>query len=378
MVYDVCIIGTGSAGLSAAYTLALAGVTVVLIKQPKSNNLYIDKGETLNPNIGNLLSSINLKEKFEDLKLLKVSSFKSCWGSSKPVSRSAIFSPIGAGWILNRPVFEDMLFQNNEDLGVKIIEGETKNVNRVKSIYEIQLNKSTSIYSTISSKYIIYATGRKCPTFLNEGSKLSIDKLICCNIKIATNSSKIDTEVRLETVNSGWLYTVQTSSTYRILNFFTDGDLIKTNNKRELLSLISNYLQTSNCISNVISAGKLNNALDIQVFSANTSFRNHSFGEGWFICGDLAQTFDPLSSMGITTAIDNGIYTARLIINHINGHLIAPTLHDAKRKDVFVKYLYNRLLYYKQEVRWQNSVFWDRRQNLDEYKKILKALFGFI
>jgi flavin-dependent dehydrogenase len=85
-------------------------------------------------------------------------------------------------------------------------------------------------------------------------------------------------------------------------------------------------------------------------------------GPGWVAIGDAAMTFDPLSSLGIAKAVDQGGAMAAVLGRHLNSS--APVL-DEYVDDLsarYAQYLATRTGYYRLEQRWSDAEFWQSRQ----------------
>ena len=87
-------------------------------------------------------------------------------------------------------------------------------------------------------------------------------------------------------------------------------------------------------------------------------------GENWMTVGDVAATFDPLSSNGILTAIGDGIDSSDIVKRHLEGKSWSTRVHNEKVIARFNAYLNERFFYYNLEKRWKNLPFWNRNQSL--------------
>jgi flavin-dependent dehydrogenase len=78
--------------------------------------------------------------------------------------------------------------------------------------------------------------------------------------------------------------------------------------------------------------------------------------------GDAVCSFDPISSMGIGFALASGSQAATAInaSDHTSGDMsLQSYFKDTKR--IFSDYLKTRNKIYRQETRWPDSDFWQRR-----------------
>ena len=87
-------------------------------------------------------------------------------------------------------------------------------------------------------------------------------------------------------------------------------------------------------------------------------------GKNWLAIGDAAMAYDPLSSMGISKALHDGIISSRAIHSYLEGDVDALDILAEKAKGQFTDYCSTRNYYYELETRWKDSAFWKRRQGL--------------
>jgi flavin-dependent dehydrogenase len=96
--------------------------------------------------------------------------------------------------------------------------------------------------------------------------------------------------------------------------------------------------------------------------SAARSFRLESpTGPGWLAVGDAAMAVDPLSSMGILSALRSGVAAAATITAHLSGDEAALGRYSAEVAERFKTYLVERSAVYATERRWRALPFWKRR-----------------
>jgi flavin-dependent dehydrogenase len=84
-------------------------------------------------------------------------------------------------------------------------------------------------------------------------------------------------------------------------------------------------------------------------------------GRGWIAVGDAAAAFDPLSSAGLTHALDSAIDAAERIRHTLSGATTALDDYVACTLDEYDAYLAARQQYYARERRWHDQPFWRAR-----------------
>jgi len=73
--------------------------------------------------------------------------------------------------------------------------------------------------------------------------------------------------------------------------------------------------------------------------------------------------FDPLSSQGVSTALEFGLRAAKSIQAHLQGGARALVDYAQAVRQSFENYLRVRDHYYGREQRWPHSAFWRRRHS---------------
>ena len=93
------------------------------------------------------------------------------------------------------------------------------------------------------------------------------------------------------------------------------------------------------------------------VMVSNSSILEKVTGQNWLAVGDASVTFDPLSSNGIITAINNALNAANKIAEHFKSKHDCFEDYGKKLSTAFYNYLVKRNYYYNLERRWQNDPF---------------------
>jgi flavin-dependent dehydrogenase len=96
------------------------------------------------------------------------------------------------------------------------------------------------------------------------------------------------------------------------------------------------------------------------VMISSSSVLQNVIGQIWLAVGDASVTYDPLSSQGILSAINNSIIVADRIPKSSSKKDFDE--YDKKIKSDFCSYLTKRNYYYNLEKRWGNKPFWKENQ----------------
>jgi 2-polyprenyl-6-methoxyphenol hydroxylase-like FAD-dependent oxidoreductase len=85
-------------------------------------------------------------------------------------------------------------------------------------------------------------------------------------------------------------------------------------------------------------------------------------GDHWLAAGDAASTFDPLSSQGILKALRSGIFASYAIGDFLTRDDAAGLeRYRSFIREEYASYTATRAKYYREEQRWPESEFWQRR-----------------
>lgn len=367
--YNVCIIGSGSAAFSAAITLAEKGVKTILLKQEQGKATKKYFGETLSQSITSSLLEIGIQYSFQNIFMPAIDNSISSWGSHSIEKKSRLLHPSGFGWLFKRDEFEKILCQRLKETNTKIISSEIISVTKKTTRWVINFDKVS-----ISSDLIIIAVGRDKLNPLQLPRKTSVDKLVCCILSYKESNNHFDKSIYVDSSKNGWFYSIMNDSGNRVINYFTDGDLLNSKDEKQHIEFLKNEIKSLPSHSDVVTLSDLNKIDFYKVVSANTTFRTSLFQEGVLVCGDTAQTYDPLSSQGITNAVKDGISLGNAISDYYDGNQNSFKEYEARRRINFVEYLKNRHVIYSKEVRWKNNPFWERRHNIENLKLFLKKV----
>jgi flavin-dependent dehydrogenase len=363
---DVAIIGDGPAGAAAAIMMAKSGLSVCIIGLPSHNKIMF--GETLPPHIKELLIRLGVWKDFLDDGHLASAGNISAWGDSQLTESHFIFHPNSYGWHLDRPRFNRMLLNAAKRNGVYCFYSKIEPIKDLKGHFTIRFKKQNGLILdfNIVTDFIVDATGRSSWFSNRQGiRRIAFDRLcgyvcfLACKIKGDSDSMTL-----IESVSDGWWYSALLPGNIRVVSFFTDSDLpitefAKTFTGWNLLMRNTKYIRLN------LENYDYYNTSGPHIMLSNSSKIEKVNGENWLSIGDATATYDPLSSNGIVTAINDGIRASNIIFNYLNG---SARYLDEYNNDIstnFNKYLEKRAFYYKLENRWADSVFWKRNQAYD-------------
>lgn len=357
--FDVLIIGGGPAGSAAAIKLASAGVSVAVLERSDYSSARI--GETLPPDANPVLRALGVWEEFIGGRHLPSPGNISAWGSEKLAEKDFLFSPYGCGWHLNRAMFDSILSAAAEKSGAVVFRG-----TRAAGISR-QDGGSWRVFAEhfgdrllFETRYLLVATGRRAKLNVPLGKKRIFDRLLGAATIYDLNVpiSDLDHRTLVEAEENGWWYSAVLPQNQMIAAYMTDTDLLPENIRTSpgiLDGLLRNAPHTRDRLRNMVRR-------ETYLIPASTYFHVQFSGPGWLAIGDAAFTLDPLSSMGVTTAIKSGIEAARVVGSYLEGNKVCLREFINETTSFFSRYLIERRAYYDLENRWAGSRFWRRRR----------------
>ena len=363
--YDVIVIGSGPAGATTALELVRLGYSVALVEDTSDNRWKI--GECLPPVTKRLLLSLKLWEDFLDDRHRACYGVCSAWGSAELYHKSFIFDPYGSGWHLDRERFDKMLARSAAVAGTVRRLGSVVSCARAESDHwRIMLRSPDDHRSTLLARFAVDATGRRSWLARRQGaSRINLDRLVSLVGVIATtDATDLDSLTTVEATEYGWWYAARLPDDRLVLALMTDSDLqtVKTGMARDywLAQLcrtvhIRKFIESKNY--EVVSVSPTT--------AANSSCLNVASGHSWLAVGDAAAAHDPLSSQGISTAMEMAMAASRVIHRYLNGDSEGLGNYAAEVKSAFLRYLVNLKFYYGMEQRWPQTLFWSRRTLVD-------------
>jgi flavin-dependent dehydrogenase len=363
--FDVAIIGGGPAGSAAAIRLARAGSSVILIE--KESRREFKAGETLPPEAKPLLSDLGVGVAELNEQLASYGN-ESAWGSDRLVSNPFIKSPYGKGWHLDRPGFDQMLRRVARNAGACVLDDTAVTGIRGASPWRLRVSRGFR-GDGIECSWLIDCSGPVNWLGRQVGiERIRYDRLIATvtthTISSADSHSDRDCSTVIESVPDGWWYTSLVPGGRRVVAYLTDADLRPAATLRAISGFTAIFRQTQH-ISSRLSEYTLEGTP--RTVTASSSRLIRLAGEGWIAAGDAAMSFDPLSSLGIFSALYSGMKSAEALLSNAEGDSFALLAYEKIMSSLYERYLMQRRDFYSLEQRWPRQEFWIRRSGLPEH-----------
>jgi 2-polyprenyl-6-methoxyphenol hydroxylase-like FAD-dependent oxidoreductase len=356
---DVAILGDGPAGCATALTLAERGVRVAMIGPGKRKGRRIP--ENLGPEARAPLEKLGLWARFVAQGHPRCWAARSAWGSGELRERNSIRHAGGAGWLIDRDRLDPWMLSACAHAGVpwfaRCPSGRVKRGSRGN--WDILVEGGSSVEARVA----VDAAGRNSRFAVQEGAVREIwDHMtgVCALVEQPAASEENSTLV--ESTEHGWWYSAPAADRRLAVAYMSDPDLLRAHQASTpggWLNLLAQTTHTSRRAgSNPVIDGPL------CIAPAGSSRLRAPAGARWIACGDAAASYDPLSSLGVQSALESGMSTAGIVFALIRG---VSGSSAAGTRDPWLSYIANRNAYYGLERRWPESSFWQRRQTQSRF-----------
>jgi len=361
---DVVIVGGGPAGAATALALARRGLSAIVLEAHTTPQMKV--GECLPPSINPLLDHFGISERLRRRGNLPSFGNRFAWGSDSIQERDFIFGPTGAGWRVDRGVFEEELMHVAMEAGVRWHYGRHLVACSRDEDTRFKLTvKGLNGMETYRSNFVVDATGRASRLAGSLGARRVIyDRLIGVAAFFEANaggtSEEEDSFTLVEAMSSGWWYSARLPGGKLIAVYMTDGDLLDHTAIRETSGLLALLNKTAYTAQRIRKYGS-GVPTTPRILPAHTVRLTKVAGDGWLAVGDSAVAFDPLASHGIAMAMGSGFNAASSIVDYLSGGDDALRVYERLIDRAFAHYLLMHHDAYLQEQRWPHELFWQRR-----------------
>ncbi len=356
---QVIIAGGGPAGAATALSLNARGIKCLVIEaemHPK-----FKAGETIPPNALPLFRKLGIDQLLHNEKHLISYGNRMFWGSAEYVEKTFLATHHANGWHLDRCFFEQQLKERAINEGIGWMEG-TRIVDctEANGYWTVNVKNETGSYRTLKCNILVEATGKASRIAKSMGlGRHRSDNLTGTTVCLHTNGNNCPNYTFIEACANGWWYVAPLSGNRIILTFMTDADLLD----KSMLDYDYFYSEAmnTNMVKEILEGLEITgNTLPINK-SASTSNLAVSYGEHWVAVGDAAISYDPLSSYGMTSALESGFYAGHAIADKLEGIEDALLAYDFLLCSAYATYKEMHAHQYQIENRWPDEIFWKRR-----------------
>ncbi|MBZ6475053.1 tryptophan 7-halogenase [Streptomyces griseocarneus] len=355
MTCDVAIAGGGPAGNAAAITLRHHGASVLVVDPGRMPRWK--PGESLAPAARALLARLGVLERISAGPHTPCLGNQSAWGRNTLAESDFLFSRYGAGWHLDRVLFDRTLTDAARRAGARELTGRVGAARRVCGQWELAVGART-----IRARYLLDATGAAARLARHAGATVTrTDRLVAVAALLPSGASnrEVPRTSLVESAALGWWYTAPLSAGASVVMAMTDADLVA----RHALHTPEHWWKHLMATTHV--RGRVRRVVPLQgglrVVRAATSCTHPAAGPGWAAIGDAATTSDPIAARGILTALATGITAADAVHADAAGSSGALEAYAERIVSTHQEYLHARRICYGSEKRW-DTPFWNRRR----------------
>jgi flavin-dependent dehydrogenase len=310
--FDVVVIGGGPAGTTIASLLTEKGWSVCLLEKVHHPRFHI--GESLLPMNMPILEKLGVLEKVADIGIKK---YAAEFNSQVTSPEQDIFYFAKAAnkdypfaYQVRRSEFDELLFRNSKDKGVKAFEGITVNkVDLDQPVKKVWATNGTGESKEFHCQYIVDASGRD--TFLSK--KLNTKKKNPDHQMAAIFGHFHDVERRagpdegnisIYWFEQGWMWLIPLKDGMMSAGCVCWPDYLKTRDK-PLNEFLQRTLFLVPEVADRFKNAKL--AADAQATGNYSYSSSQMAGDGYLLIGDAYAFVDPVFSSGVYLAMQGAV-----------------------------------------------------------------------
>ncbi len=297
--FDAVIAGAGPAGAVAALVLARARWRVALVDQPPS---AIKLGEALAPGGRIALERLGLQVLGPPHR--KIRGQLTAWDGPDLVATDFMASPHGAGWRLDRPVFDHALREAAIAAGVTAITGLVSAPERDGAHWRLA--------DGLSGRWLVDATGRRATLARSLGARVVRDaSQIAYYARWTPDVPPGQDRTLVEASEFGWWYGCELPGGQVLVGLHLDRSMALSRG-RDQAAWVEGYQATRHIAPRLGPVGA--DVEWIAPHDASGTVTRPAVGAGWIAVGDAALAFDPISGHGITHAITSAVAGAEALL----------------------------------------------------------------
>lgn len=346
------VVGSGIAGATAAYALSREGLSVVLVGKRQRK---VELGESLPPLANRYFKDLGMSHLLPESGAIPSYGTRSAWGSDTLQERNFITDPNGHGWHLDKAALVQRTIEAGQAQGVMFTECNDPSVFRVRDEWQILSGGESS--SRIRAHYLVDARGRKYDMLgTTQRKRRTHDRLVAAVVTLAGSNWRGGNCTYVEGFEWGWWFANPLPRGQVAVALLTDSDILRSLNGSNLESWTALALKTTyirQMVGPDLTVGRL-----VHLSPAASTRLDPPSEAGWCAIGDAAGSYDPISALGITSAL---AAVHNLIECNPRWDPQAHYTYSEWFRIHYSTYLADWIGIYDTERRWPQSPFWSRR-----------------
>lgn len=279
------------------------------------------------------------------------------------VSWNGETSSINHEYVVERNAFDKALREDIAALGIPVIAGRVKNLEREDGEWQVQVRGENGKTIFINASYVVEARGRRSP--VGEGKRLRGPATTALSQLWRLDHREAATAAA--SYENGWAWYASAGdgvAAVQIEVSANDGDMPAKNQLEDFYSeQIKNIKEAENWLKGATPVGP------VRARYATPCFHTSLVEDGLIRVGDAALAGDPLSGQGVFEGIA-GAFAAGAVVNTIlrkpSRTDLAKEFYNERAESTFLRHVRTGRDFYRREERWADSPFWQARVNFPD------------
>lgn len=349
---DVAVIGGGPAGAATALALRRHAPDLRVALFEAGDYRGYRAGEVVANSARAALAELGVLSAVKALGFRPATSVLAAWETAQPVEQHGLFSARGAGWLVERTVFDRLLAELAAEHGALLRLGcRVGGLERRGAGWRLVLAGGDAC----AARFLVLATGRSWGLARALGARVRVGDRLVGGLRLLPDRDDGYPGLAVEATAEGWWYTAPLAGGRRVLAWMTDADLADLRDEagwRRALESTELVRHCAPCTGAPLHAG---------LHPAASTRLEPAAGPGWLATGDAAAGFDPLSAQGVTKALRAGLFAAYAASDSLAGRDDATERYAHVASREAATYETARATVYQSARRWPDSPFWQRR-----------------
>jgi flavin-dependent dehydrogenase len=346
--FDVIIVGSGPAGLSAAVHIRKQDRTVAIVA---NNGRRGSAKDVICPDVKEELQLLGMARDAIHVLGRACHAISASWATPTPLVQSFFGHSYGDSLIVERQSFDTTLRQLAISAGTKLLDGAFGEAIYHGRQWHVMCRNASGAHA-FTSRMLVDASGRSAFVARAVGViPKRYDRLIGASAVIRLSSPSL---LQVIAAREGWWYTIPSAADETIACLMTDADIARDLNAVTISEWVRLARQALPEQPQVWPA-------TLRVHACETAVLPQ-MGEHWIAVGDAAASYDPLSGIGVLHALRSARYAAKAIAQVLSGDTRALGLYAEQERQAFATYLHHRRHHYGLARRFSSHLFWERRK----------------